>query len=70
MTEAEEDKKSKELPQLASSWPAGQWWTPSHHWDSHTQLPSPHCTPWTQAEETGEADRDGEGKRDGRRDGR
>lgn len=45
------------LPQLASSWPAGQSVTPSHHWDSHTLFPSPHLIPRIQDEETGIQDR-------------
>lgn len=45
------------LPQLASSWPAGQSVTPSHHWDSHLRFPSPHLIPWIQDEETGIQDR-------------
>lgn len=45
------------LPQLASSCPAGQSVTPSHHWDSHLRFPSPHLIPWIQDEETGIEDR-------------
>lgn len=49
------------LPHLASSWPAGQSFTPSHHCDFHTQFPSPQCNPWIQDEESGRAEETQEG---------